>query len=155
MTSLTKISDVNGDRRADFIGRHADGSMNFYYSTVDGFLRPGGKVGHGWNGMDNIIYAGQLGAGSDEYLVARQVATGDLYRYKLTPSGLSGTTKIGHGWGGTSHILSVGNLVGSGNSDLIGIADDGRMIAYEDLRDGTVKTHGQIGHGWTSMEMIN
>ncbi|WP_394263403.1 ExeM/NucH family extracellular endonuclease [Trueperella sp.] len=154
VTSLTKISDVNGDRRADFIGRHADGSMNFYYSTGDGFLRPGGKVGHGWNGMDNIIYAGQLGAGSDEYVVARQVATGDLYRYKLTPSGLSGTTKIGHGWGGMSNILSVGNLVGSGNSDLIGITDDGRMIAYEGLRDGTVKTHGQIGHGWTSFDQV-
>lgn len=152
VTSLTKITDVNGDQRADFIGRHADGSMNFYYSTGDGFLRFGGKVGHGWNGMDNIIYAGKLGAGNDEYVVARQVESGELYRYKLTSNGLSSTTKIGHGWSGMSHILSVGNIVGNGYTDIIGITDEGHMIAYEGRQNGTVKTHGQIGHGWKQFD---
>ena len=149
-TSLTKVTDVNGDDRADFIVRHGDGRMYFYYSTGDGFLQQGKQVGHGWNGMDNIIYAGQLGSASTEYVVARQAETGDLYRYKLTSNGLSGTTKIGHGWGGMEHILSVGNIVGDGNSDLIGITTDGKMIAYKGRTDGTVSTHGQIGHGWSS-----
>lgn len=149
-TSLTKVTDVNGDDRADFIVQHGDGRMYFYYSTGDGFLQQGKQVGHGWNGMDNIIYAGQLGSDSTEYVVARQVETGDLYRYKLTSNGLSGTTKIGYGWGGMEHILSVGNIVGDGNSDLIGITTDGKMIAYKGRTNGTVSTHGQIGHGWTS-----
>ncbi len=149
VTSLTKVSDVNSDKRADFIGRHADGSMNFYYSTGDGFLRYGYKVGHGWNGMDNIIYAGKLGSSSDEYVIARQVATGDLYRYKISANGMTGTTKIGHGWSGMKHILSVGNIVGSNYADIIGITKDGKMIAYEGVKNSSFKTYGQIGHGWT------
>ena len=152
VTSMTKISDVNDDDRADFIARHADGTMNFYYSIGDGFLRYGGQVGHGWNGMDNIIYAGKLGNGDTEYVVARQNATGDLYRYKLTDKGLTGTTKIGHGWNSMDYILSVGNIVGSGYNDVIGITKDGKMIAYEGLKDGSIKTHGQIGHGWKQFD---
>lgn len=149
-TSLTKIGDVNGDNRADFIVRHGDGNMYFYYSSGDGFLRQGQQVGHGWNSMDNIVYAGQLGSGSAEYVVARHVPSGDLYRYTVSPQGMSGTEKIGHGWGSMEHILSVGNIVGDGNSDLIGIRSDGKMFAYKGHSNGTVSTHGQIGHGWTT-----
>ncbi len=148
VTALAKVTDVNGDDRADFIGRHANGRLYFYYSTGDGFLQKGKQAGHGWNGMDNIVYAGKLGSSSDEYVVARQVATGHLYRYKLTRNGLTSTTKIGHGWGGMEQIVSVGDIVGNSNSDLIGIRNDGKMFAYTGQNNGTVLTYGQIGHGW-------
>ena len=154
VTSLTKIGDVNSDRRTDFIGRHADGKMYFYYSTGDGFLQRGIQVGHGWNGMDLITYAGKLGSSNNEYVVARQTATGDLYRYTVSESGLYGTTKIGHGWGKMRDIVSVGHIVGSSNSDLIAIDRDGKMFAYAGLNNATVAGHGQIGHGWSSFTNV-
>lgn len=149
-TSITKITDMNGDKRADLLARDDAGRLFFYYSTGDGFLEKGPQVGHGWSNFDEITYAGTLGNSSTEYVIARQVSTGDLYRYTLAPSGLHSGTKIGHGWGGMKAILSVGNIVGDGNSDLIGITSDGKMIAYKGRADGTVSTHGQIGHGWSN-----
>ncbi|MDP9806578.1 sialidase-1 [Trueperella bonasi] len=149
-TSLTKVSDVNGDGRPDFLVRHDDGRLFVYHVSADGHIVQGAQVGHGWNGMDNITYVGRLGAGSQEYVIARQVASGDLYRYTLTSSGLTASAKIGHGWGKMTRILAVGNIVGDSNPDLVGIRSDGKMFAYQGHGDGTVSAFGQIGQGWTS-----
>lgn len=104
--------------------------------------------------MDLITYAGKLGSSNNEYVVARQTATGDLYRYTVSESGLYGTTKIGHGWGKMRDIVSVGHIVGSSNSDLIAIDRDGKMFAYAGLSNATVAGYGQIGHGWSSFTNV-
>ena len=148
ITEITPIKDVNGDSRADLLVRHSDGTIHFYYSDGAGFLTKGPQVGHGWNGMDNIVFAGKVGG--KDYVVASQRASGDLYRYELTNRGLSGTTKIGHGWGNMDVILAPGQFTGDSNADLVAIAKDGKMYAYKGLRDGTFSGVGQIGHGWSS-----
>ncbi|WP_394263900.1 S8 family serine peptidase [Trueperella sp.] len=148
ITEITPIPDVNDDSRADLLVRHSDGTIHFYYSDGAGFLTKGPQAGHGWNGMDNIVFAGEF-AGRD-YVVARQVASGDLYRYQLTSRGLSGAAKIGHGWGGMDVILAPGQFTGDSHADLVGISKDGKMFAYKGLRNGTFAGVGQIGHGWSS-----
>ncbi|PKZ88354.1 hypothetical protein CYK24_09195, partial [Trueperella bernardiae] len=80
IVDIAAMGDVNGDRRADVLVKYADGSLFYYYSQGDGFLVEGMQAGHGWDGMDNVVFAGKLGAANTDYVVARHVATGDLYR---------------------------------------------------------------------------
>ncbi|MCI7305565.1 MAG: VCBS repeat-containing protein, partial [Trueperella sp.] len=83
-----------------------------------------------------------------DYVVAREVASGDLYRYQVGDGGLFGGKKIGHGWSAMTTILAPGQFVGSSYSDLVAISADGAMYAYAGSADGGVYGVGQIGHGW-------
>ncbi|OFS72393.1 hypothetical protein HMPREF3167_08130 [Trueperella sp. HMSC08B05] len=100
--------------------------------------------------MDNIVYAGKLGGSGSEYVVARHVATGDLYRYVVTANGMHSGTKIGHGWSSMATILGPGDLSGDRNADIVAIRDDGKMFLYKGGRDGLIAYTAQIGHGWSS-----
>lgn len=154
ITAMTAISDVNADRRADLLLRHANGELYFYYSLGRGQLQQGIRAGHGWNGMDNIAYVGKLGAGNTQYVVARQVATGDLYRYEVTRDGLANGTKIGHGWQEMTNVVGVGQFVGDGYPDVIATRSDGKLFAFAGTRGGGLVSAGQIGHGWSSFGVV-
>ncbi|WP_311777795.1 glycosyl hydrolase family 95 catalytic domain-containing protein [Trueperella abortisuis] len=148
ITDISAIRDLDGDLRADLLVRYDNGDLYYFHSQGDGFLTKGVQAGHGWNGMDNIVYAGKLGASSADYVVAREVASGDLYRYQVGDGGLFGGRKIGHGWSAMTTILAPGQFVGSSYSDLVAISADGAMYAYAGSADGGVYGVGQIGHGW-------
>ena len=147
-TSIVAIPDKNGDGRGDALVGYPDGKMFFYYSQGDGFLTQGSQVGHGWTNMDNIVYAGKMGSTQTEYVVARHVPSGDLYRYVLTSRGMKSGVKIGHGWGAMNVILGPGDMNGDRNADIVGIRSDGKMFFYAGDREGQIKLTGQIGHGW-------
>ncbi|WP_276787205.1 Rib/alpha-like domain-containing protein [Trueperella bernardiae] len=153
VTAMTAIMDANGDRRADLLIRHADGDLYFYYSLGRGQLVQGIKAGHGWNGMDNITYMGRLG--TKEYVVARQVATGDLYRYDLTRNGLANGTKIGHGWQEMTNIVGIGQFVGDSYPDVVATRSDGKLFVYAGTNRGVLVGKGQIGHGWSNFGMLS
>ncbi len=150
ITHISAIRDLDGDLRADLLVRYDNGDLYYFHSRGDGFLTKGVQAGHGWNGMDNIVYAGKLGASSADYVVAREVASGDLYRYQVGDGGLFGGRKIGHGWSAMTTILAPGQFVGSSYSDLVAISADGVMYAYAGSADGGVYGVGRIGHGWDS-----
>ncbi|WP_317586778.1 family 20 glycosylhydrolase [Trueperella bernardiae] len=148
LAEITAIPDVNGDRRADLLAITADGDAFYYYSTGNGFLSKGAQVGHGWTSMDNVSFAGKLGNSSTNYVIARQKATGDLYRYQISGAGLSNGTKIGHGWLDMTVIVGTGQLTGDANSDVVAIRSDGKMFAYAGTFGGALVSAGQIGGGW-------
>ncbi|KTF03559.1 Endonuclease YhcR precursor [Trueperella bernardiae] len=150
--AVVKVNDVNGDKRADFLVTDAAGDMFFYYSTGNGHLTKGAKVGHGWSGMDLVAYAGKVD-GMDS-VVARQGATGDLYRYAVSAAGVKGLGKVGHGWGAITNIVSVGNTSGSADWDLLATTADGALIAYETTPAGGLRTDTQKGHGWEGFTQV-
>ena len=89
-----------------------------------------------------------MGSTQTEYVVARHVPSGDLYRYVLTSRGMKSGVKIGHGWGAMNVILGPGDMNGDRNADIVGIRSDGKMFFYAGDREGQIKLTGQIGHGW-------
>ena len=105
--------------------------------------------------MDNIAYVGKLGAGNTQYVVARQVATGDLYRYEVTREGLANGTKIGHGWQEMTNVVGVGQFVGDGYPDVIATRSDGKLFVFAGTRGGGLVSAGQIGHGWSSFGAVS
>lgn len=148
IVEIDAIPDVNGDGRADVLARYESGDLYYMYSAGDGFLTKGLKAGHGWNALDNVTYVGTLGSSKDTYVVAVQVATGDLYRYNVSAVGLHSGMKIGHGWNSMRFVLAPGQFSGSAHNDLVAIHEDGRMFAYEGAANGYLYGVGQIGHGW-------
>lgn len=151
-TNIVKVNDLNGDKRSDFLVTTADGAMFVYTSTGNGHLKQGARVGHGWNGMDLVSYAGKVG-GADS-IVARQSATGELYRYTVTSAGLASAGKVGHGWAAITNIVSVGNTAGSADWDILATTADGKLISYETMASGVLRTVGPKGHGWADFTQV-
>lgn len=154
-TAMVKIGNVGADRRSDVLVRRADNSLWICASTPAGGLRPWRKVGNGWGGMDRIVFAGKLSGTSAQYVVASEKSTGDLYRYRLTDSGLTGKTRIGQGWGSMRFFFSAGDVNGDGRSDIIGVrASDGTMWLYAGRANGTVASGQKIGQGWGGYRVV-
>ena len=96
MTHLTQVADMSDDGWSDLISRRGgDNSLWLYRAGANGYISGSKQIGWNWGGMDAIIPVGNLGGGSTQYVVARQSGTGKLFRYTLTPAGLSGVTQIG------------------------------------------------------------
>lgn len=152
--SMAPIPDMNGDGRADMLVTLDDGRAFFYNSQGDGFLTRGQQAGHGWSNLDNLTYVGKIGSSRSEFVVARHVPSGDLYRYVLTPSGMHSGTKIGHSWGGMRSIMSAGDLTGDGVSDVIATGRDGGLYLYAGSSDGYISLADRIGHGWDAFTHV-
>lgn len=73
---------------------------------------------------------------------------GALFRYTLTPNGLTGIKHIGQNWGGMKQILSVGDFNGDGRSDILAIRTDGTLWSYLGTTNGTIGSGKQVGRGW-------
>ena len=152
--SMAPIPDMNGDGRADMLVTLDDGRAFFYNSQGDGFLTRGQQAGHGWSNLDNLAYVGRIGSSRSEFVVARHVPSGDLYRYVLTPSGMHSGTKIGHSWGDMRSIMSAGDLTGDGVSDVIATGRDGGLYLYAGSSDGYISLADRIGHGWDAFTHV-
>ena len=150
ITYMNQINDITGDNRSDLLMRRgSDQSLWLYRSYSLGYLEPWKKMGQNWGGMDQIVPAFNLAGGSTQYVVARRASDGLLFRYTLTPEGLTDIRRIGQNWNGMRQILSVGDFNADGRSDVLAIrASDGTLWAYEGTPQGTIGSGRQVGHGW-------
>lgn len=150
ITAIVAIPDMNGDHRADVLYRtKSDGALWFGYSQGNGYLRQGPRAALGWNGSDQIFYAGPMVAGSStQYVVARH-ADGTLWRYPLTAKGLSSGVQIATRWSSLRLIMSAGNVWGDGAWDVVGVTRDGTVYGYRN-QNGVLRNIGVIARGWSS-----
>lgn len=147
-TAMSPTVDWNGDRRADFLVR-LDGQLWLYYNLGDGHLARGPQVGSNWDGMDQVIFAGPLNADANQYVIAREASTGNLFAYVMRAGGrLSKVGQVGRGWGQFRFILGPGNNVGDARADLMAIDTQGRMICFAGRGGGAITSTGQCGRGW-------
>jgi hypothetical protein len=158
------LGDVTGEGRSDLIGRTANGDLLLYphSGTVNGeatWWNPT-KVGHGWDGMTNILLDDVTGDGKGD--LVGQTANGDLLLYPNsgTVNGEStfyNPTKVSHGWGGMTSVL-LGDATGDGRPDLIGRTANGDLLLYP--HSGSVNGEStwynptKVGHGWDGMTAI-
>lgn len=149
MTHLTQVADMSDDGWSDLISRRGgDNSLWLYRAGANGYISGSKQIGWNWGGMDAIIPVGNLGGGSTQYVVARQSGTGKLFRYILTPAGLSGVTQIGQNWQGMRQFIGIGDFTGDGRADLLAIRTDGTLWAYAGTSNATIGAATQVGRGW-------
>lgn len=151
-TTIAPLPDMNGDRLSDHLLRFGS-HLYIYYGRGNGNFVRGPEVGHGWGGMDNITYAGNLNGDSGRYIIARGVTDARLYAYKVSGNGaVEGMGQIGKGWGNMRFILGPGQQVGDAKADLSAIDYAGNMYCYAGIGGGRIAEGIPCGRGWTGYD---
>ncbi|MER5486131.1 VCBS repeat-containing protein [Streptomyces sp. NPDC002812] len=153
-------ADVNKDGKTDLLAVAADGKLYAYPSNGNGGFNDRVQIGSGWNAMDEIVSPGDLNKDGKDDIVAREVATGNLYAYPGTGavngmSTLGARVQIGSGWNAMTNLVS-----GDFNNDGIGDVDaveanegnTGKFYSYPGTGAlnglNTLGARVQIGSGW-------
>ncbi|WP_328972788.1 FG-GAP repeat domain-containing protein [Streptomyces sp. NBC_00239] len=128
-TLPTPMGDMDGDRCNDVLVRMPTGEMRRYTPGCKAAaLTPATAhkvLGKGWNAYDVITSPGDLNRDGTPDLIARDAATGTLYRYNTIAPGtatyglLSGRVSLGTGFKGYKKIVGIGDANGDGNGDLL------------------------------------
>ncbi|MCC3282568.1 MULTISPECIES: FG-GAP-like repeat-containing protein [Arthrobacter] len=128
-------ADLNGDNRADLIGRHSDGSLWFYAGT--------GRVGNGHEGYASARKIGEFGwenltltaagdydrSGTNDILA--RTAAGSLLLYRGGGNGaLYPGEQVGTGWNIFASLLGTGDTTSDGIPDLLGVTPAGQTWHY-------------------------
>ncbi|WP_435189460.1 FG-GAP-like repeat-containing protein [Streptomyces sp. bgisy126] len=105
-TRIAGAGDLNGDGRGDLLGMDASGVLWRYYGTAAGGVTTRVKVGGGWGAYSSLVGVGDLNGDKRGDLVARERATGKLWRYTNLGNGLYATrVMIGAGgWNGFKEL---------------------------------------------------
>ncbi|MFC9813700.1 FG-GAP-like repeat-containing protein [Streptomyces virginiae] len=159
MTDLV-AANINGDSVDDVVGVEAStGKLWLYKGASNGTIASGGnrvEIGSGgWNGMANLA-AGDYNGDRKEDIVAVEEASGKLYLYPGTGSGLSSRKEIGSGgWNGMAELMG-GDFNGDGRADLAGVEKStGKLWLYKGNGAGSVgggSSRVMIGSGgWNSL----
>ncbi|KOX34312.1 hypothetical protein ADL06_08030 [Streptomyces sp. NRRL F-6491] len=103
---IVGAGDLNGDGRGDLLGVDASGVLWRYYGTATGAVTARVKVGGGWGGYSSLVGVGDLSGDGRGELVARETATGKLWRYTNLGTGLyAARVMIGSGgWNGFEEL---------------------------------------------------
>ncbi|MFI8403402.1 FG-GAP repeat domain-containing protein [Streptomyces sp. NPDC085463] len=146
---LVAPGDVNDDGRADLLAREHNGDLYLYYATGDrnAPFSARVKVGHGWNGYDQVAGIGDNNGDGWADLIARDPA-GTLWFYagRGDKSGpFAARVRIGGGWNAYNQFFPVGDDTGDGNGELIARDQQGTFWYYTGRGDGTFTARQQLG----------
>lgn len=149
MTHISQIPDISGDRQSDLLARRGgDHSLWIYRGDGKGGLAAWRQAGQNWGGMDQIVPVRNLAGGTTQYVVARRASDGSLFRYTLTPTGLTNIKHIGTSWNGMRQIIGIGDTTGDGRADVLAIRGDGTLWSYAGTASGGIGGARQVGRGW-------
>ena len=151
MSHISQIPDISGDRQSDLLARRGgDNSLWIYRGDGNGGLAAWKQAGRNWGGMDQIVPVRTLAGGSTQYVVARRASDGSLFRYTLTPNGLTNIKHIGKNWNGMRQIIGIGDTTGDGRADVLAIRGDGTLWSYAGTSSGDIGGAKQVGRGWNN-----
>jgi hypothetical protein len=154
-------ADLNKDGKSDLLAvDSATGNLYAYPGNGNGQFGARVQIGTVWNGMDQIVSPGDLNKDGKDDIVARDVATGNLYAYPGTGSingnnTLGARVQIGTGWGAMTNLVS-GDFNGDGVGDVDAVeakaGDTGTFYTYPGTGsingNNTLGARAQIGTGW-------
>ncbi|HET8594362.1 MAG TPA: FG-GAP-like repeat-containing protein [Intrasporangium sp.] len=147
--------DFNGDQRADVLARQkATGYLFLYAGTGTGALRPGVRVGTGWNIFSSVVGTGDLNGDGFADVVARERSTGYLWLYPGNgKGGWLARVRLGTGWNGMTAIMSPGDLNGDRVPDIVARDSGGRLWLYPRTTSGWL-ARVALGTGWNFLDRL-
>ncbi|MFD0557356.1 VCBS repeat protein [Stackebrandtia endophytica] len=144
-----RVSDFNGDGRADVLGVDSSGKFQ-YYRNQSGTLAGPKQIGHGWSNFKHVVSADWSGDGAADVLGVD--SGGKLWYYPNNNYTLSSPRQIGHGWGGFKHVMAA-DWSGDGKADVLGVDASGNLWYYPHSGDG-FGNPSKIGHGWGGFKHV-
>ncbi|MER5888746.1 VCBS repeat-containing protein [Streptomyces sp. NPDC001941] len=150
-STLIPFGDIDKDGCNDLLVRDAAGDLYRYRAGCGNVPLPqlaSTRIGVGWTGMDAFTSPGDLTGDGRADLIARQVATGDLYLYSATSSGtLTRTGRVGTGWKNLT-IIGAGDLNEDKAGDVLARDASGNLWRYYGTGKGTIGRGTKLGAGW-------
>ncbi|QNP64891.1 FG-GAP-like repeat-containing protein [Streptomyces genisteinicus] len=157
--ALARHGDFSRDGREDVIAREkATGKLWLYPGTGSGGLGTRALIGSGgWNSMGRIAAFGDLTGDGRSDLFAVEKATGKLWLYPGTGSGLGARKLVGSGgWNSMNALVGAGDMTGDGRPDLIAREKaTGKLWLYPGTSTWGLGGRTLIGNGgWNSMQHL-
>ncbi|MFF9018023.1 FG-GAP repeat domain-containing protein [Streptomyces sp. NPDC014870] len=136
--------DVNGDGRADVIGRQHNGDLYLYLATgnTSAPLGTRAKIGNGWNVYDQVVGLGDNDGDGKGDLLARSY-DGKLWFYGSTGSTTAPfktRVEVGTGWNIYNQLIPMDDLNGDGAAELFARDLNGALWGYTGLGNGRLAT---------------
>ncbi|WP_317452988.1 N-acetylmuramoyl-L-alanine amidase [Streptomyces sp. CBMA29] len=153
--------DLNGDGKADLIGRDASGNL-WYYQGSGNPAAPFAtkvKIGPGWNAYNLLVSTGDITGDGKADLIARD-ASGVLWLYKgtgIATGPYAPKVQIGPGWNAYNTLVGASDLNGDGKGDLVARDSAGNLWYYQGrgtATGGPFATKVKIGPGWNAYNLL-
>ena len=125
----TRTGDFTGNGWSDLLTVTASGALDLRAGNGT-TLTTGGSAaaGAGWT---RSIRPGDFNGDGRDDLIARETATGRLWLYPGTGSGLGARVDIGKGWAAMREITAIGDMDRDGRPDLVAVeTSTGRLLLY-------------------------
>ncbi|MGP9021267.1 N-acetylmuramoyl-L-alanine amidase [Streptomyces sp. BR1] len=158
---LTGARDLDGDGRADLIGRDTTGVLWFYKGTGNPAapFATRVRIGGGWQVYNAMVSTGDLTRDGKADLVARD-ASGVLWLYKGTgnpTAPYAPRVRIGGGWQAYNTMVGPSDLNGDGIPDLVARDSSGVLWYYKGTGSATgapFAPRTQVGGGWQMFNLL-
>lgn len=124
----TPIGDFTGNGWSDLLTITPAGALDLH--TGNGATLTARRLGTGWAGMDAVVRPGDFTGDGREDLIAREAATGLLWLYPGTGTGVAARVNLGRGWGRLREITAVADLDRDRRPDLVAADATGRLLMF-------------------------
>ncbi|MFI6640228.1 FG-GAP-like repeat-containing protein [Streptomyces sp. NPDC050504] len=142
-TVMVPFADMNDDGCNDVLVRLPAGQLRVHYPACGASLSASGAykvLGAAWGGFDLLTSPGDLTGDGRPDLLARQRATGDVYRYSDNGrGGLTAAVKVGAAWKGHRAVFGSGDLTGDGVADVLAVDNANNLWRYDGRAGGSLK----------------
>lgn len=153
----TGFGDFTGNGWSDVMARRTTTGQLWVYPGNGVSL--GTRIlvgGSGWNAMNAIVRMGDFDRQGGEDVIARESATGALWLYPGTGTGLGPRTLIGSGWTSMREITPIGDMTGDGYPDLLAVSSSSGALYLYPGRGNRFGTRSVVGSsGWNAMSQLN
>ena len=148
---VVAAGDLDGDDRADVLGRKPDGTLWLYHGLGGGKVQAGKQVGSGWSSFV-LVAPGDFNGDGRADLLGRD-SKFQLWLYPGEGDGTFGTRSlVTSGWGGFSAIIGFGDFNYDGKADILGRErSTGYMYLYPGNGTGGITGRTKLGAGWNSL----
>lgn len=144
--------DWNRDGHADLMLARPDGDLYLYLGQPGNRFAKPTKIGHGWNGVQDILGVGDWNGDGHPDLIGR-FKNGDLYFYQGNGRSIQSSRKVGNGWGKFREVAPV--FKGSnGHPALLGLNNSGAAVLYPTNGRTSFAKPVTVAKDWTGFSRI-
>jgi hypothetical protein len=156
VNAIVPFGDINGDRFDDILVRKGDGSLRAYLGFGQAYFGQNKSVAVAGNfaRYDALVFTGDVTGDGKADLIARDHATGALYRFAGNgKGGFGGAVRLAGAYKGYSRIIGAGDITGDGKPDLLLLAGTD-LYGLRGTGTGTFGARFLVGTGYRGYNSI-